>query len=146
MLWNQRFGLATFDPWLDLQRLQTNLQQLAGDDDARARAGFPAIDLWSHAAGLELRAVMPGVDAADLEIDVAGTTLTLKAERRADAVAEGDIRRRRERRPGRFERVVELPHEVDIERVRAKLSNGILSITLPRAPQVGPRRIPVQPS
>lgn len=146
MLWNQRFGVTAFDPWLDLRRLQTNLEQLVGEEESPVRAGFPAIDLWSTAEGLELRALVPGVVAEDLAIEVVGDTLTLKAERRGEAATEGDTWRRRERRAGRFERVVQLPHEVDVERVGAKLANGVLSITLPRAPQVGPRRIAVQAS
>ena len=62
---------------------------------------------------------------------------------RPDLEEEGVTYHRRERPTGTFTRVVQLPAEVDADRVQAELSDGVLRVTLPKVPAAKPRRIEV---
>ena len=51
---------------------------------------------------------------------------------------------RREREAGRFSRAVALPDDIDTENVRARLADGVLTVTIPKAAKSKPRQIAVQ--
>ena len=79
---------------------------------------------------------------SQVEISVVGNELSVKLDR-PDLVEEGAAYHRRERPSGSFTRVLRLPLEVDPDRVEAELSDGVLTITLPRAESAKPRTIRV---
>jgi len=102
----------------------------------------PAIDAWSDADALHLRADVPGLQIEDLELSVHEGFLTLSGERKTEQ-AEGAALNRSERAHGRFERVLELPFEVDASQVQAELKQGVLSVRLPKVEAAKPQRIQV---
>lgn len=69
--------------------------------------------------------------------------VSITGERAADESTNGRWHRR-ERTTGRFQRLVKLPAPVDAEKVEAKLENGVLEVTLPKAEEAKPRRIVVK--
>jgi HSP20 family protein len=82
----------------------------------------------------------------DLEITMAdAATLTIKGARKEPA-SEGAKWHRRERGFGSFERSLELPGPVDTENVEATCKHGVLTIKLPKAPELRPRKIEVKAS
>ena len=113
------------------------------DDGFRAEA-FPALNVSTNEEVMTVTAELPGLQAEDFDISVEGNTLTIKGERKAPEPKEEDTWHRRERRYGKFTRIVELPYSVDAEKVEARLSNGLLHLTLPRAEAEKPRRIAIQ--
>jgi HSP20 family protein len=124
-----------------LRRMQDEMQGLVSGLSERPAREFPAINLWTNEEEVLITAELPGVNAEDLDITVVGRTLTLKGTREADEAKEDECCHRRECRCGNFARAVELPYEVDGEKVAAKLDKGILSVTLPRAEADKPRKI-----
>ncbi len=104
----------------------------------------PAVNLWESADELYAELELPGVKSDDLEISVMGSELTVKGKR-TEAEGEGLTFHRRERSVGAFSRVVDLPFDVDADRVQASLKDGVLLITLPKAEAAKPRKISVQP-
>ncbi|HKU44162.1 MAG TPA: Hsp20/alpha crystallin family protein [Polyangiales bacterium] len=96
-------------------------------------------------AGDELRvwAEVPGLRSEDLTISFEKNTLLLRGERK-DSVPEGYAVQRRERPALRFARAITLPARIDAEKISAKLQNGILELTLPKAAEERVRRITVQ--
>ena len=86
---------------------------------------------------------LPGFKMDDVEVLVTDDQLTLRGSRNAPAPEEGRALRR-ERAVGSFERTIGLPVSIDTERVEAKLTNGVLSITLPKAEAARPRKISVR--
>jgi HSP20 family protein len=80
----------------------------------------------------------------DLDLTIVGTTLTLKGERKPDADVPSERHYLRERGAGVFGRSVQLPHKVAVDDVKAVLQNGILTVTLPKAPEVKPHKIAVK--
>ncbi len=104
---------------------------------------FPAVNVWETDEALYAEAEVPGLKLEDLEILVKGKELTLKGERTAET-QEGVAYHRRERAYGAFSGVIQLPVEIDPEAVEASLENGVLTITMPKAASVRPRKIEVK--
>lgn len=87
--------------------------------------------------------VVPGLKASELEINASGDVLTIKGERKTQA-PEGYRLRRQERSPLRFVRRLSLNGRVLTDGIDAKLSDGILTITLPKRPQDQARAIEIK--
>lgn len=99
----------------------------------------PAVDLYETEDDYVLRAEVPGVERADLDLEVEGRRLTLTGRRRPPD-REGNFHRM-ERHHGPFRRVFELDHELDPADVEAGLEAGVLTVRLRKNERV--RRIEV---
>jgi HSP20 family protein len=108
----------------------------------RGRA-FPALNIWEDERNLCAEAELPGVDIKDVDLRVVGNELTIKGQRKAGA-GEGVSYHRRERGAGEFSRTVVLPVDVNAEKVEAKMADGVLAVTLPKAEAAKARRIDVK--
>lgn len=107
------------------------------------RTTFPAVNLWEDGQNVYAEAELPGLRMEEVEVLVSGVELTLRG-RRIEASAEGGTYHRRERGVGDFARILTLPVEVDAEKVQATLRDGVLTVTLPKAAAVLPRKIQVR--
>ena len=103
----------------------------------------PPIDIFDNGDGLVLRADLPGVSGETLELQVQDNKLTLFG-RVAQQAPEDARLIHQEYRVGDYLRSFILSEDVDHERISAKLLNGVLEVTLPRAAQTEPRRIQVK--
>ncbi|OAI51584.1 hypothetical protein AYO47_07015 [Planctomyces sp. SCGC AG-212-M04] len=107
-------------------------------------AAFPALNAWSDEDHFYLEAEIPGMSLEDLEIFVSeGQLLTIKG-RRAESQIEGSTWLRRERGSGAFERQIQLPGPINQEGVDATLKQGVLTMKLPKAQEIRPKRINVK--
>jgi len=88
-------------------------------------------------------ALAPGVDPKSLELSVVQGSLTIKGEKPGLAQVSAEAYHRNERAAGRFLRTIELPAEVEADKVRADYRNGLLLITLPKVEAARPRQIPL---
>ena len=88
-----------------------------------------------------LNVEMPGVNKEGLEISVENNELTIIG-RRSLAQVEGTLIHR-ESRPENFRRVFELDPSIDMSKISARIDQGVLTLTLPKAEQVKPRKITV---
>jgi HSP20 family protein len=103
---------------------------------------IPRINITQDAENIYVSALLPGVKAENLEMNVLKNTLTLTGERKeADPEGGKKVFHRKERGAGRFLRTIELPFEVDAARAVAELKNGILLVTLPKAEEAKPRKV-----
>ena len=112
--------------------------------DRTASCNSPAVDIVELKDGFLLRADVPGVVAEAIEISMEDGVLTISGERAADAHEESEGVRRFERRTGHFSRRFSLPDTANAEEIAAKCANGILEVTIPKLPEVQPRRITVE--
>lgn len=104
---------------------------------------FPQVNLAQDKDNVYVEVLVPGVDAKDLDLTVMRGALTLTGERKE----ETDSKRtwhRRERGHDKFMRTVDLPSEVNLDKVSAKFSNGVLLVTLPIQEQAKPKKIAVK--
>jgi HSP20 family protein len=146
--------LVRYDPWSLVNRLQGDLDRLAGqsprfldDDTAGATTDWvPAVDIKEEDARFLMEADVPGVRPDDIEITMENGVLTLRGKRASESRTERDGYRRVERVTGRFFRRFTLPDTADAEAIEAKFNNGVLEVSIPKLPKVQPRRINVQVS
>ena len=103
---------------------------------------FPAVNVSESDDCITIEAELPGLDAGDVDIAVSGEELVLKGARPEPDKA--GTWHRRERGAGSFERRLTLPVAVDASRVEAKLVDGVLTITCPKAPERQPHKITVR--
>lgn len=129
-----------WDPFADVNRV---FSQLLDAEPQLADAG-PVIELFHNDDKALLRAELPGFPADALDLSVHGPVLTLKAERPAPELPEGERVLRSERSVGKVQRQIRLPFEVEADKVSARYENGVLEVTLPRAEQDRPRRISIE--
>ena len=111
-------------------------------ESSSAQAQLP-LNIWETEESFVVEAELPGFDLDDVEVTVLAGELTLEGQRPVPE-QEGLSFRHRERGTGRIKRVVRLPLEVDVERVSATLTKGILNVTLPKAQAALPRKISVR--
>lgn len=109
-----------------------------------AARAFPALNIWEREGELFVEAELPGLKNDDLDISVVGQQLIIKGRRADFEPEEGVAFHRRERGVGDFMRSIDLPVDVDANRVEAKLTDGVLLITLPKAEAAKPRKIQVK--
>jgi HSP20 family protein len=91
-----------------------------------------------------LRAEIPGIKPADLSISALRNRVSISGKREIPREHDRVSYHRKERPEGGFNRAVTLPTEVDAERVDARYTDGILTLTLPKAEQAKPRQITVK--
>ncbi len=103
----------------------------------------PPIDIYETDEGLVLHADLPGVSLETLDLQVQDNKLTLFGRVAPPAPPEAQLTHC-EYRVGDFLRSFILSDEVDHERIRATLNNGVLRVVLPKARKSEPRRIQVQ--
>ena len=105
----------------------------------------PVVDVRETEDALVLEAELPGLRSDDVSVSVEDGVLTVAGEKKREVEegTEGGYHFT-ERRYGRFERSFRLPRSLNTEDVRAEFSNGVLTITLPKAEEAKPRRIEVK--
>jgi HSP20 family protein len=101
------------------------------------------VDILEKDGNILLRAELPGMTEKQIELKIEGDTLTLKGERKMDSEDKSDSYRRVESFYGSFARTFRLPDTADAEKISADYKNGILTVTIPKKPEVKPREIPV---
>ena len=137
------------NPWADFERMRrefdTLFHGLAPEYPGRPGGTvFPALNISEDADHLYVRAEIPGVKAADLDLSVEGDTLTISGERTTCPAGQQLSYHRREIECGRFNRAVTLPTKVNPDQVAAGFVNGVLTITMPKAAAVKPRKIEIK--
>jgi HSP20 family protein len=139
--------LSTPSAWEEMERLQREMNRLFSDftpTSGRSVLDFPAVNLWSGDEGAVLTAELPGIDPADLDINVSGSTLTLSGKRQPEKVGDKVVFHRQERAYGQFVRSIDLPFTPDTAKVEALYDKGILLLHLPRAEADQPKKITVK--
>lgn len=126
-----------------LSRQADFVNRFFGSKPARAaNRSVPACNMWADESGVVLTSEIPGFALEDIEITISGQDVAIKGNRK-EQLAEGVKYIRQERNQGEFERAFQLPYRIDAVKVEAKLVNGILEVSLPRAETDKPRKIDI---
>ena len=112
-----------------------------GDRQITEQFIVPAATVLENADGYTLEVEMPGVNKENLEMWVENNELTILG-RRSMPSAEGTLIHR-ESRVENFRRSFELDPSIDAGKISAKIEQGVVTLTLPKAEQVKPRKIAV---
>ncbi len=103
---------------------------------------YPRINLREEKENYIVEALIPGIDPKNLEMTVLKGVLTLSGERNHNPEKQGTWHRR-ERSTGKFMRAIDIPAEIDVDKVKADYRDGLLSVTLPKAAGEQPKRIEI---
>jgi HSP20 family protein len=135
--------IVSYQPWGLLNRFRRDLDDLYVAGAEASPSWAPSVDVREEADRYTLQADLPGVDAKDIHVTADDGVLTLRGERRTAApVGAGSAWS--ERRAGSFERRFTLPDNVAAEQIRARHTNGVLEIVIPKQAAPEPRRIAVE--
>lgn len=126
-----------------VRRLQRQLNQAFDGYAGVPRGQYPLVNIFADNDTASVTMELPGVDPGSLDISVLDKALTIKGERAAEPLAEGEKYISRERVQGAFSRTVELPFPADAEKVEASFKHGVLTIRLPRAERDKPKKIAI---
>lgn len=140
MLWTNMDRLAFPDPWRFFDRLSRDASGILSP----ATREFPLVNVWMDGDRAIITSELPGVDPRDVDISVAGKSVTLRGSRTTEDACEGEGCHRQERWSGKFARSIELPYVVDQDKVEARFNKGLLQLTLPRAEADKPRKITIK--
>lgn len=143
-----------FTPLMRLQNEVNRAFEGFFDDLPAARsyaATYPAINVWEDSDGntAYVEAELPGLRNEDLDVSVMGSQVTISGERRIGSLTQDEQPQgqpeiswhRRERGQGRFSRTLTLPWDIDPDKVEARLSNGVLTVTLPKSEAARPKKV-----
>lgn len=138
MIANRSFGFA-------LDRMNRALDQALTTDLNASQLWVPAMDIAEKKDAYVVLVELPGVDATKVDINFEKNVLTVRGTKTSSLDAkQGDMRvHATERLHGAFERSVRLPQFVDGERITADFTNGLLTITVPKAQAAQPRKIAI---
>ena len=103
----------------------------------------PAIDVLEKEDGYLIKVELPGVKEEDVNVSVAGGTLTIEGEKKAESEVEKRGYYYSETSYGSFSRSITMPSIVDASKIEAHYDKGVLEITLPKAAEVKPKKITV---
>ncbi len=141
-------GLARARGWDPFEMMQELMGAEPFRDLARNVLGdgnfIPTFEVKETKDSYLFKADLPGVKESDVEISLSGNMLTISGQREEEKRNEDDRFFAYERAYGRFSRSFTLPEGADTDNVRAELKNGVLTIDVPKKPEVQPRRIEVQ--
>jgi HSP20 family protein len=115
------------------------------DDFWRSGANALALDVHEDDEAYTITTELPGVNADDINVRQEGEYLVIEAETHSQT--EGDSNKRplvQERRYGRYSRRLRLPQNVNFDKSGATYQDGVLTLTLPKAPEAQPRTIQVR--
>ena len=143
-------GSGITNPYAELERMRRQMDGLSnmffrGMPERRVLSAgvFPLLNLTENKDNYYIRAELPGMKAEDLGIQIVDKTLTISGERKIPEEGESVRYHRRERDAGRFSRAIGLPGEIDSDRIKAKMRDGILTVTIPKAEAAKPKLITV---
>jgi HSP20 family protein len=115
--------------------------------EIRPDTWVPAIEVAQRGDHIDVLVELPGIEWMDVRVELIGDRLVVQGERPHDVPSDVIPRtlRRSERKYGHFYREIELPEVADVNRIEAKLNNGMLRITIPLSgKQATARRLPIQ--
>jgi HSP20 family protein len=140
-------NITRFEPWYLMNRLHRDLDRLMtpGEEPQTAVVDWvPAVDVREEDAQFVIHADLPGVDPKNIEITLEKGELTIRGRRELEKREEKAGFRRVERVSGEFYRRFTLPDTADSHAVKARHTNGVLEVTIPKQAQVLPRKVSVE--
>jgi len=138
MLWN-------LDVWREMERLRRDMEGLfSGYGRTAASATYPLINVYEDKDALVVTAELPGMTKEKVSITFSDGVLTIAGKQESPAGVKNMTAVRKERTEGDFEKTVTIPTKIDQNRINASFSNGILSVTLPKAEEAKPKTITIE--
>lgn len=138
MLWN-------IDPWRELEKMRREIDTIFSSG---GRVGgnytFPLFNVYEGKDDIVVTAELPGMSKEEVNISFVEGTLTVSGNKKPLEKVKDMTVIRQERAEGTFEKSIRIPSKVEQEKINASFSEGILSITLPKAEEAKPKTITIE--
>ncbi len=146
--WKER---TPYDPWADLQKLQNEINDLFDVGPRSENAGLfdrsvsPSVDIIESEHDFSIICELPGLEQKDIDLSITSNIITIKGEKKGkNEVKEKGKLYKKESWSGSFQRTLSMPESIDSEKIKAELSNGILTINVPKKEEMKAKQIAVK--
>jgi HSP20 family protein len=144
-------SIVRWEPLRDFMTLREAMDRLFEDsfvgrrprEWAPALEGALALDMYQTDDATIIKSSVPGVKPEEIDISISGNTLTISGESKEEEEVKEENYIRRERRYGSFSRSVVLPEGLESDKAEASFEDGVLTLTIPKAPETKPKVIKV---
>lgn len=121
-------------PFDEMRRMMQNFWMTPFEEFDRWGDGFvPKVDVKEEEKEIVVTAELPGMDQKDIDVTVTEDSVRIAGEKRREEEEEEKGYCRHETSYGAFERTIDLPAEVEQDKVEAEFRNGVLTIRLPKS-------------
>lgn len=135
-----------YDALDTLLTIQKAVEATRGSDyfglGTTSRGSFPSINLFQKGDDAILTAEIPGVKKEDIKLEIKDNLIRVSGERKITYPEKSSVHRV-ERKNLKFDRSIKLPSRVELDEVKADYSDGVLTVTLPRAKSDKPKKISI---
>ena len=107
---------------------------------------FPLVNLSEDDVNLYIATLVPGVDPNNIDLTVVRNSITISGERKPFDAKEGQVVHRCELGAGKFSRTMELPVDINPDKINAECKNGVMKVILGKAEHAIPRKISIKPA
>jgi HSP20 family protein len=151
--------LAPWRPFADLTGWERDMERMMDNFfDRRMRPWWPerwfrtegmltsapALDVYEEKDDLVIKAELPGMEKDNVEVSLTDHTLTIKGEKKKEDEVKEEKYYRSERSYGSFVRSLQLPTDVQADKIKASFKNGILEVRLPKTEEAKTKEIKVK--
>ena len=157
---NEKREVAPWRPFSELARMEREMERMFGDfwtrpwfglgwprrfrafEDPGTRA--PAVEIFEEKDDVVVKAELPGMKKEDLDLNISENLLTIKGEKKKEEEVKEKGYYYSERSYGSFTRTVELPKEVQTDKVRASFKDGVLEIRVPKTEEAKRKEVKIK--
>ena len=145
-------SIVRWDPFRDVSVLQDRINRIFNESFGRSRdfedeVGLydwrPPVDIYETGDGIVLKVELPGINKADVSLEVKDNVLTIKGERLLDPTIKDEQYYRKERSFGKFNRSFSLQEQIKPDLIKASFKDGVLTIEIPRPEEEKPKQVTV---
>ncbi len=142
--------VVRWKPWQEVNSLQREMNRMFDsffqepNESGSMSAWYPSVDIKETPDVIDVYAELPGLTKKDIKISIRDNVLNLSGEKQHEEVEDDANYHRMERIYGTFTRSFTLPAKVQVDKVNAAFSDGVLHLTLPKAEEEKPRQIQIK--
>ncbi|HXV84367.1 MAG TPA: Hsp20/alpha crystallin family protein [Candidatus Binatia bacterium] len=151
-------AITPWRPFADVSKWEREMDRMFNDVFARRMRPWwpalwsggdgeftaPVVDVYEEKDEIVVKAELPGLEKNDIQVSISDSQMTLKGEKKKEEKTEGENYYKRERSYGAFLRSVELPTDVQADKVKASFKNGVLEVRLPKSEEAKTKTIKVK--
>ena len=151
--WRPTRGLTPWSPFSEIDEMERRMSEIFERPflpsiwrrlPVEQMVWAPAIDVFEKGDKFIVKAEVPGIKEDDIHVSVEGDMLNIKGEKKTESEVKEEDYYRSERSYGSFFRSIALPSTVDAGKIEADYDNGVLEITIPKKPEVKPKKVAIK--
>ncbi len=145
------FG-RSLSPWQGFEALRRRMERLFNEfmpeesEDVLQSRWLPVVDVSENKDNYVIHAELPGMKKKDVKITLQDDVLTISGEKKVEREEKDKTYHLVERSYGQFSRSFTLPAKVEADKIKAEFKDGVLNITLPKAPEAKAKEIDIKVS